>query len=318
MFYRFCLILSLFYALSYVPFIFSAEKTLFDLKKERENNQQYFSEMASQYQQCHKVLQESTDRFNNLQEEILEKEALCEKPRSSDEYKECIGSLSGIITDLQNLREPVSGLQKSCPLFSSETLIRRLSRTISELEIEFDHLSGRNDFIAMDVSGTQNMYERDKLSECLDSLRIIGNGVLGWRIIINLTLSGLVPDLYKVTQGLLAFKIYNDYALQTLALCDENVDPEKTNNYELYANRIDEENKKRDEFIFESSKRYGPSKFNENAEKICQFLANKRGSSDNHRAASAELCVNPLNNPSWIYSAHYLVKNDYPESLENR
>ena len=305
MFYKLFIRAFLLCGVCYIQFAFSS--SLSQLRQERENKYQEFIKSANNIKQCNKELRGLEGQINAVHKNILSKQSDCGKIDRGDKYKECVSFVSQSIVSLKDLKNVVLDTQKKCPLFDSESLIDRLSKLINFIEPELITLNGRHEFIAMDDIASVNVYNKNKLLKCSISLRHLSEGVSFWIDNVNWSLIGPSKDLYPVLQSFSALRIYEDYFLTTKEICLTTTDPEKTKDYDKYIKRIETRDKELKEEINTFFNRYSVFPFEENAAIICNTLGNSDAVT---KDVEKDLCEEPLNNPSWIYSAHYLLKNN--------
>ena len=304
---KFFISLLLFYFAFLMDFAFSTSFDLEKIREEQQSKQKEFIKTAHQFQRCSQELRRLETQFHDLQSGISKKRDLCKSPQSGDDYRNCVRSLSQIVKDMKTLQSAVSDSYKECPLFTSEKLIRRLSNFIAELEIDSISIEGRDGFVSMDADVKNNIYESKKLSYCSRFISSLGDNIFSFGNKVNLNAHGIVPDIYLITKSMLGLKVYGDYVSQIKELCLEKTDPEKHDSYQEYVKLIQDKEERLKRWIFNAFQNHAHLDFEKSAQKICKSL-NTEVVNDNHKSISEELCANPANNDSWIYSAHYLIK----------
>ena len=305
MFYKLFVIIVLVFDIFYAQLVFSADSVVLQLRRDRQIKHQAFIDSANQFTQCSEELWSLVGQIDVLHESVLSKGVICDEINSSDKYKECIGLISQSISDLKNLKSVVLDAQRRCPLFNSRSSVNKLTGLIDSLESDLITLNERYKYVVMDENVKVAVYDRNKLSKCYTSLQNLSSRIYLWIDRINLNLVGFSRDLYPVTQGLSALEIYEDYFLNIKDICLKTADPEKTRDHETYVGLIENKYNEIKEAIATVFGNHENFPFEENATMMCTELT----SDTDHASYSVieGLCQEPLNNPSWIYSAHYFL-----------
>ena len=306
--YKSFIIMFLLFNVFYIPLVFSSSSKIDQLKKERDKKHEAFLEMTSQIDQCGEELKILENQVVNADKEISSKRVFCQDMTSDVEYQKCLDSISEIITHLENLQNLTMDTQKRCPLFAAKSFLDRLLQAIQSAEDDRMKLNKRYQFIVFESNMNQSIYEENKLSTCYNSVLKIDGNILYWANKVRMEVV-TSQDMYLINQGLSALEVSRDYISSLKEVCLSSVDSQQSSSHPNYADLIEKKEKQVKEKV-EQIFAIGESiDFQQAAKTMCKILEDKNKD-------TVSLCENPLNNPSWIYSAHYLLNAEDKQNQE--
>ena len=207
-------------------------------------------------------------------------------------YVYCRNTKKDIMTSIQSIIHSAQNTVCSKP-DSMEDTIKELKSVLKPLQNEYAILSEanrtisiRHDYFIQTTKTNKENVEENKIPWCRSNLRQAHTG-----IIVEFTAHNILKiekgDLYKINKSLNKCKILLDQMSNLSQICDLQ-DLSRLEDAKQMVTQF--ENNFGHDSIFEQTSKYA-----------CETL--------NQSDIGAVLCENPIDNPSWIYSAHYFLEN---------
>ena len=269
-----------------------------EIEKARQNTQLNFKTQADLIQYCTQEMNSASLQASFIKNNISEINNNCHHLDTEDQINECISSKETVLKKMKNLAQTVSKIQTHC---FTDFSLNRMAHSINALEKDLMIFQGRY------TRWTQSR-EQDKQEEyqnrpllCSLDLGFRYRQMIDWDTQIKI--ASLAGDVHTFNKGVSAITVLNDYIQILAELCvQEEPDNPLSQSTTALVQEIQKRTQKSQELANQTTDQINNVDLDQWPKKWCSQQKNTTSQ------AVKELCRNPLNNPSWTYSAYYFSR----------
>lgn len=278
-----------------------------EIKKAREASRSRFKQKTNEIQNCTEEINHLSSKITHLKQDISEKALVCKALDNADQFKECTQLKKKAIDKIKNLAKMTVETRERCLLFEFSPILTKIDSIIPSMQSD---LSSMNDQYQRLVEYKKEQktsrkieHDKDKYFDCRGDIWTQSSVLVDWYLPIKT--AHRTGNLYYFKKGMSALKIINDAIATQAQIClDINIsnDKEVQENLEEIKQEIKdikETVQENQAFVDELTPLAQDVDFDQWSKKYCEYLKNER-------ELDLDLCENPINNPSWMYSVHYL------------
>ena len=269
-----------------------------EIQQARQNTNLHFKTQSDLIQYCIQEMNSVSSQASVMKHNIFEINNHCHNLDTEDQIKECIDSKQTVLKKMKNLAQMVSKIQTQC---FADFSLNRIVHSINVLEKDLIIFQGRyTRWTQRKEQDKQEEYQNRPLLCSLD-LGFRYRQMIDWDTQIKI--ASLAWDVYTFNKGVSAIAVLNDYVQILAELC---VQEEPENPLSQSALALVQEIHKRTQKSQELADQTIQQMNNVDLDQWPKQWCSQQTSTTSQ--AIKELCQNPLNNPSWTYSAYYFSR----------
>ena len=273
-----------------------------DIQKARENTHLHFKAQTDLIQHCVQELRLISSQTLLIQNNISKTTNSCHILNTEDQIKGCIDSKKTILEKMKSLAQTISQTQTRCfSIFHHQAALNRMAYSIHSLEKDLMIFQGRyTRWTQRKKENKQDEYQNGPLLCSLD-IGFQYRQMIDWDTQIKM--ASLIGDVYTFNKGISAIAVLNDYIQILAEFCtQEEPDNPFSQKALTLVQEIQNRVQKSQELTDQTMNQADHTNLDQWPKQWCSQW------NTTPPQTIKELCQNPLNNPSWTYSAYYFSR----------
>ena len=276
------------------------------IKKERKIKAQSFANHLSQVHSCKKALDHLFTQVADIKNTLSKNEELCGTIHTERQLNQCFQFRSDTLNEMEALKSSASNFKTQCsfPVFRKkmELIHENLELPLNSLNRSLSLLTDIKREVAHYKRTQFQIYNKYKLLDCHLNAPIVEMSL--WDLKAQRAFDN--GNIHLIKQSLRALEVLNDYISTLYSLCNGD-EAEETALNQTASSHLKNIVTNSQNILDNAKNKFSDFSFDQLSQKMCQNLK------DTNKDLFG-LCEDPLNNPSWVYSAHCL----WSETLKER
>ena len=269
-----------------------------EIQTARQNTHLNFKTQADLIQYCTQEMSSVSSQAVIIKHNISEINNHCRNLDTEDQINECINSKETVLNKMKSLAQTVSIIQTRC---FADFSLNRIVHSVNALEKDLMIFQGRyTRWLQRREQNKQEEYQNRPLLCSLD-VGFRYRQMIDWDTQIKM--ASFSGDVYTFNKGVSAIAVLNDYIQILAGLCiQEEPDNPLSQSDLALVQEIHTRTQKSQELADQTVHQINNVDLDQWPKKWCSQQENTSSQ------VIQELCQNPLNNPSWTYSAYYFSR----------